>query len=65
VPNRKYNLQSWIDPRIEIRPSPVGGQGMFARELIKAGEIVIVWGGIVLTKEDIKGISLLGSLISK
>jgi len=54
VLNRKYDLRSWIDPRIEIRPSPIGGKGMFAREPIKTSEILIVWGGVVLTKEDIK-----------
>jgi SET domain-containing protein len=54
VPNKSYNLQSWIDPRIEIRASPIGGRGMFAREPIKAGETVIVWGGVVLTKEDLQ-----------
>jgi uncharacterized protein len=54
VTGRKYNLLSWIDPRIEIHPSPISGKGMFAREPIKEGEIVIVWGGVVLTEEDIK-----------
>ena len=54
VPDRKYNLPSWIDPRIEIRPSPIGGSGMFAREPIKEGETVIVWGGVLLTAEAIK-----------
>jgi len=53
VPDSQYELQSWIDPRIEIRPSPIGGKGMFAREPIKEGEIVIVWGGVVLSEEDI------------
>src|SRR5215210_6754951 len=54
VPNRKYSLHSWVDPRIEIRPSPIGGKGMFAREPIKKGETVIVWGGVVLTEEDLE-----------
>ena len=52
--NKNYSLQSWIDPRIEIRTSLIGGKGMFAREPIKAEETVIVWGGIVLTKEDLQ-----------
>ncbi|HEX8163997.1 MAG TPA: SET domain-containing protein-lysine N-methyltransferase [Pyrinomonadaceae bacterium] len=52
--DRKYSLQSWIDPRIEIRPSPIGGKGMFAREPIKKGETVIVWGGAALTKKDLE-----------
>ena len=52
--NKIYNAQSWIDPRIEIRTSPIGGKGMFAREPIKAGETVMLWGGVVLTKEDLQ-----------
>lgn len=54
VLNRDYNLHSWIDPRIEIRSSPIGGKGMFAREPIKNGEVVIVWGGVVLTEVDLE-----------
>jgi len=54
VRDSNYEIQSWIDPRIEIRPSPIGGKGMFAREPIKEGEILIVWGGVVLTEEDIE-----------
>jgi len=54
VLNRKYNLRSWIDPRIETRPSPIEGFGMFAREQIREGEVVVMWGGGVLTKEDIE-----------
>ena len=53
MPDSKYELQSWIDPRIELRPSPIGGKGMFAREPIREGEIVVVWGGIVLTEEEV------------
>lgn len=52
--NKTCNLQSWIDPRVEVRTSPIGGNGMFAREPINAGETVIVWGGVVLTKEDLQ-----------
>lgn len=54
MPNKNYNLQSWIDPRIEIRTSSISGKGMFAREPIEAGETIIVWGGVVLTKEDLE-----------
>jgi hypothetical protein len=54
VRSSKYSLHSWIDPRVEIRPSVIGGKGMFAREPIQAGQIVIVWGGVVLTEHDIK-----------
>lgn len=54
MPKNTYDLQSWIDPRIEIRDSPIGGRGMFACEAINAGEIVIVWGGIVLSRKDLE-----------
>lgn len=51
---RKYKSSSWIDPRIEIKKSTIDGKGMFTKEIIKKGEVVIVWGGIVVTKEKIK-----------
>ena len=51
---KKYRSESWIDPRVELRPSSKGGKGLFAREPIKEGETVIIWGGRILTKADIK-----------
>src|SRR5688500_9414364 len=51
---RKTNRQhEWIDPRIEIRPSPIGGRGLFARSLIEAGGVVVIWGGVVFTQADV------------
>jgi len=53
---KDYRPTEWIDPRIEIRPSPIHGLGMFATAPIKAGEVVNIWGGtLLLTKEDIEG----------
>lgn len=37
--------RTWLDPRVELRVSPVGGLGLFATALIAEGEPVIVWGG--------------------
>jgi hypothetical protein len=37
-------------PKTEVRPSPIHGQGLFAREPIARGEIVGVKGGHVLTR---------------
>ena len=51
---RVYAARSWIDPRVEIRPSPIAGLGMFARAPVAAGEVVVVWGGVVLTAADIE-----------
>ena len=46
---KAYLPQTWADPRIEFRTSRISGQGMFAREPIKKGEVVCIVGGIVMT----------------
>jgi SET domain-containing protein len=52
----KYRPTDWIDPRIEVRPSPIHCQGMFATALIRQGQVVNIWGGtLLLTAEDIEG----------
>lgn len=43
---------AWSDPRIETRPSPISGRGMFARTPIAAGERVAVTGGTVMTNAE-------------
>ncbi|CAF1240183.1 unnamed protein product [Rotaria sordida] len=40
-----YRNSSWIDKRIEVRESPIHGKGLFAREPLAVGEIIIVCGG--------------------
>ena len=52
----RYRATEWIDPRVEIRQSPIQGKGMFASAPIKQGEVVNIWGGtLLLTEEDIAG----------
>jgi uncharacterized protein len=46
-------LQSWVDARLEMRPSPISGRGLFAREPIRAGEPVIAWGGTVYSRAEL------------
>ena len=48
----KYPEKSSFSSKIEIRSSPLQGKGMFAKELIKAGETVIIWGGDYVSKEE-------------
>jgi SET domain-containing protein len=50
---KEYPLESWMDPRIVVRPSKLGGKGLFASVPIRAGEVVIIWGGKVFTGEQI------------
>lgn len=35
--------KSWINPKIEIRPAESKGDGMFAAQNIRGGEVLIVW----------------------
>ena len=45
--------RSWIDPRIEVRLSPIDGHGLFAKARIRADERVIVWGGRLISDSDV------------
>ena len=47
----KYLEHSWINPSIELRRSPIEGAGIFAKKIIKKGEVVIVWGSSTLLTE--------------
>lgn len=50
---RQYRLDSWLDPRIEVRGTGLEGRGSFAAAPIAAGEIVIEWGGVVLNEAEL------------
>lgn len=50
----KNYSQLWIYPRIQIRASSIQGKGMFARESIQAGEVVVIRGGQFLSKAEFK-----------
>jgi SET domain-containing protein len=54
LPTPTRRLEAWIDPHIEVRPSPIQGRGMFTTAPIRAGEVVIVWGGELFTGEDVQ-----------
>lgn len=52
----EYNATSWADLRFEIRASSVQGQGVFAREPIRRGEVVQILGGAPVTEEQLAAI---------
>lgn len=54
----QYEDDSWLDPRVAVRPSPIAGFGLFAEAPISAGEAVIRWGGRTFTDEELKVTSL-------
>jgi hypothetical protein len=43
---------TYRSPKTEVGPSPIHGQGLFARQAIARDEIVAVKGGHVLTREE-------------
>lgn len=47
--NFGYPETPWFDPRLELRDSPVHGRGVFATAPIRAGEVLQVVGGTVVT----------------
>lgn len=47
--SEKFNL-TYFSPKVEKRKSAIDGRGLFARENISSGEIVVVKGGYVLTR---------------
>jgi uncharacterized protein len=56
---RRFEHESWLDPRIAVRTSAVSGRGMIAVAPIQAGEIVMKWGGgLIVTTEELKTLAI-------
>ncbi len=53
VPEKRYPSRTWLDPRLEARPSSIHGKGFFATRPINAGEVVTVFGGTLFSQTDI------------
>lgn len=51
---KKYNKESWINSRVEIRGSKLNNKGLFAKAPIRKDEVVMIWGGELFTNEDIR-----------
>jgi len=47
------SADSWLDPRLEIRPSPLHGRGTFALAPIAAGEVITVWAHRVISDAEV------------
>jgi uncharacterized protein len=48
--------ETWYDPRIIKRESKTDGHGLYATDLIRAGETVMIWGGTVYTAQELQDI---------
>ncbi len=49
-----YPARSWADPRLENRPSALGGAGGYATAPFAAGEVLLILGGPVLTQAEME-----------
>lgn len=47
--SKNTSEKSWVNPKIEVRESNLGGKGMFAVKTINKDEKVLVWGGEYVT----------------
>jgi len=44
----------WLSPKLQARPNrEKGGYGVFAVEPVKKGDVLVVWGGDILTIEEL------------
>lgn len=50
--SKTYLAHTWVDPRVIVKKSSIDGNGLFAKTLIKQGEIVMIWGGIKIPIEE-------------
>ncbi len=49
---------SFLSPKLEARTLPKkGGYGVFAHQVVQPGELLVVWGGQVMTGEQLRRLS--------
>jgi uncharacterized protein len=53
-----YRKTTWLNPKVEVRGSPIQGQGLFAKERMDEGEPVVIMGGRVLTIQQFQSLKL-------
>lgn len=54
-------IKSVLSPKVEVRTNSLNGKGIFAKEIIKAGEIVFIKGGHILTRDKIYSSGVINS----
>lgn len=56
-------MKSVISKKVEIRESSINKKGMFAKELIRAGEMVYVKGGHILSRSELFSSEVINSYL--
>lgn len=57
------SIKSFISPKIRIGQSKIHGMGMFAKTIIRPGEIVFIKGGHILMRNEIFSSETIGSYL--
>src|ERR1700687_4697693 len=53
LPDMTHVIQSYFSPKLEVKPIvEKGGGGVFARQPIPAGDIVMIWGGRIISGDQ-------------
>lgn len=51
--SKTYRPTTWSDPRLEVQDSPISGKGIFASSPIKEGELLMIFGGLIVERKDL------------
>jgi SET domain-containing protein len=57
--------EDWIDPRTVIRQSGIHGKGLYAKEPISEGDLVVVWGGTYVGVEEAEKARQNGKIVTQ
>lgn len=49
-------IHNWLNPKLEVRKSSIGGRGVFAKENINKGTRLAIFGGKLMFIEEIKNL---------
>lgn len=47
---KQYLPHTWADPRLFVKESHINGHGIFCRQAIREGEVIMIWGGVPVPK---------------
>lgn len=49
----KFASKTWADSKLKVKDSRISGKGIFAKAPIKEGELLMVFGGLVVNRKDL------------
>lgn len=52
-------LTDYVSPKLELRRKSIDGQnGVYTTRIIQKGELIVVWGGNIVTSQELAALSL-------